>query len=99
MEGTMVKFSYDEWITEQSEKIRSGLNRLACSGVFNAAVYVMPSSGKTPGELVLACEQPEGTCDVVRFPGIGDRVCAVAYSHLHSALWHACRRMPICPTE
>ena len=95
----MTKFSYDEWIKEQADKVRSAVNRLAMSGIYNGAVYVMPSNGATAGELVVATEQPEGTCDIVQFPGVGDRVSAVSILALSSALWNACRRMPICPTE
>lgn len=95
----MPKWSYDNWISEQSENIRSAVNRYAMSGTYDAAVYVMPSNGATQGELIVTLNQPYGTCDVVRFPSVGDRVAMVPTPLLASQLWHACRRLPICPTE
>ena len=89
--------SYSNWVQVQSEKLRSAINRLACSGIYDGAVYVMPSCGAVPGELILSTEPVIGTVNVLRFPGVGDRVAAVPSSHLYSALWDACRREPICP--
>lgn len=92
-------WNYDAWISEQADKVRSAVNRLAMGGRYDMAVYVMPSNGSTQGELIVALPDmpPAGTVDVVRFHGVGSRVAAVPSSALHSQLWHACRRMPICP--
>jgi hypothetical protein len=92
-------WTYDAWIGEQADKVRSALNRLAYSGIHDAAIYVMPSHGATQGELIVSTSPVDGAVDVVRFPGHGDRVSGIAYSHMHSALWHACRHLPICPVS
>jgi hypothetical protein len=91
-------WSYDEWIAEQAEHVASATNRFAMGGISNAAVYVMPSNGAKQGELIVALEQPDGCSDVLTFTGHGTSVCWVPRSQLKTALWHACRRVPICPT-
>lgn len=95
-----VQFDYNEWCREQAEKLSAGINRLAMSGLFDAAVYIQPSKGKTQGELILAMphEQPEGL-DCLTFLAIGSRVSSIPRSALYNRLWHACRRCPICPVE
>jgi hypothetical protein len=90
-------FSYDEWCKQQADKLRSAMNRLAMSGIYDAAVFVIPSNGSVAGELVLSTE-PQAL-EVLHFTGHGTRVCAVPYSHLYHAIWHACRRMPIVPVQ
>lgn len=94
-----MQFSYDEWITAQSARLVAELRARALAGDIGGAVFVMPSRGAVPGALVLAHDTPAGAVDVVRFPGHGSRVASVPYSGLRSALWEACRRAPICPTE
>jgi hypothetical protein len=89
-------FTYDAWVQLQTEKVRSAVNRLACSGIFDAAVYCLPSNGTTAGELVVSTE-PQ-TLDVLHFHGHGTRVSGVPTPQLYNAIWNACRRLPICPT-
>jgi hypothetical protein len=91
----MTKFSYDEWVREQTEKVRSAVSRLACSGIYDAAVYCLPSNGATQGELIVSTE-PQ-TLECVSFQPYGTRISSVPYSNMHSAIWHSCRRLPICP--
>jgi hypothetical protein len=86
---------YNEWISEQAEKVCSAVNRLAMMGLYDAAVYVMPSAPGRCGELIVSRTQPEGTTDVVRFPHVGSRVAGVARSDLRACLWHACRHFPV----
>ena len=87
---------YDEWVKEQTEKVRSSVSRLACQGIYDEAVYCLPSNGATQGELIVSTE-PQAL-EVVNFHPYGSRISSVAYSAMHSAIWHSCRRLPICPT-
>jgi hypothetical protein len=90
-------FSYDEWVSEQTEKVRSAVNRLAMSGIYEGAVHVMPSNGATQGELIV-CTEP-CVLPVLAFRQYGTRVAAVPSSHLWKFIWEVCRHEPICPTE
>jgi hypothetical protein len=82
-------FTYDAWVSEQTEKVWSAVNRLAASGIFDAAVYCLPSNGSTQGELIVSTEPL--ALEVVRFELCGSR------SAIRSAIWHSCRGLPICP--
>jgi hypothetical protein len=89
-------FSYGEWVSEQADKVRSAVSRLACSGIYDAAVFVMPSNGATQGELIVSTEPM--ALEVLHFAGHGTRIAGIAYSQFNTAIWDACRRSPICPT-
>lgn len=91
-------FSYDKWIAEQVATILIQTRPLALAGRFDAAVYAFPSNGAAAGYLSVCEEQPEGATDCVAFGPHGTRVMSVPCTALPSLLWHACRRLPICPT-
>ena len=93
------KWSYDEWIAEQADKIASAINRHAMNGLYDGAIYVIPSRGATQGELVFCDEEPDEMLECLTFPAIGSRVSAIPRQQLYDRLWHACRRCPICPVE
>ena len=92
-------FSYDVWASQQTEKVRSAVNRLACIGIFDESVFCLPSSGATAGELVVMTESEYNRTgqplEVVRFH---TRVSAISSAALYQSIWNACRRLPICPT-
>jgi hypothetical protein len=95
----MTKFSYETWVTEQTKTIANAINRLAMGGIYDEAVYVRSSNGARCGELVVAIVPPEGMLPAVAFGRYGTRVSDVPRSQLWKAVWDACRREPICPTE
>ena len=86
---------YQRWIDEQTEKVASSVNRLAAMGIYEGAVYVLPSTPERYGELVVSRVPVVGASDVLRFAGGSDRVASVPRSQLRQALWEACRRMPV----
>jgi hypothetical protein len=88
-------FSYAEWVAEQADKVRSAVSRLACSGIYDAAVYVIPSDGAVQGELLVSTE-PQAL-EVLQFAGHGTRISGIPYSQFKTAIWDACRNVPICP--
>jgi hypothetical protein len=103
-------FSYDAWVTEQATRIKAQIRRhgraLTDYGP-NAALWVLPSAGPLPGQLILADTAPSETYGPfrhmkapmpIRFPAQGTNVMRVPYPHLRSLLWEACRSAPICPT-
>ena len=93
------RWSYDEWVTVQRDHVLTAVKRFAMLGIFDAAVWVIPSHGGCAGVLYVSRTKPDGACDVLRFLGVGDRISAVPSESLYSRLWDACRRMPICPTQ
>ena len=86
---------YSAWIAEQAEKVGSAVNRLAMSGIYDAAVYVLPAKDGAAGELVVSRSQVPGASDVVRFPRVGSCVAGVPRSELRQYLWHACRHFSV----
>ncbi len=72
---------------------------LAMSGNFGGAVYFVPSGAGQWARLILAHETPDGATDVIRFPGVGDRVAAVPYREIAPGIRDACRSLPVYPLE
>jgi len=90
---------YTAWVQAESDKIkRAMLERAKSGGCFSAAVYFIPATATQHARLILADQKPDGATDVLRFPGIGSRVGAVAYSHLFTGIADACRSLPVFPS-
>jgi hypothetical protein len=92
----MMKWTYERWVSEQTGRVRAAVNRLACAGIYDEAVYVLPSSGATEGSLIVSTAPQE--LDVLRFGHHGTRVSAIPSTELRAFIWEACRRVPIVPT-
>lgn len=91
-------FDYRKWCREQAAAIESAM-RSNAGAHGNSAVWFIPTDGRQAGKLVLATDKPEAATDVIRFPGVGSRISAVPYSHIFGAVYDACRRLPLIPTE
>jgi len=93
-------FTYSGWIDEQHKAISAELDALFRKQGYRSdlALFAIPSKGAQAGKLVISDETIPG-CDVIAFPAQGTNVSAVPRSHLRTLLWHACRHVPICPTE
>jgi len=89
---------YRDWCQRESDKIKADLMARAKRGAsFNAAVYFIPATKTEFAKLTLADERPEGATDVIRFPGVGSRVGAVAYQHLFGGIYDACHNLAVFP--
>lgn len=95
----MKPFDYGTWIKQQHDLIRDILDAEGRRAGYrqSVALYALPSNGAVAGKLIVS-DAPVLDGIVVRFPAQGSAVMAVPRSHLESALWHACRSLPICPT-
>lgn len=90
----MTDFDYPAWCREQAEAIESDLR--SAPPFSDLAVYFSPATCE-PGRLDLATTAPDGATDVIRFPGVGSRVAAVASQHIYGGIYEACRSLPVIP--
>lgn len=89
---------YNNWVAAQFKALTEAYDQRVREGVFGDAIWLIPTDGRNAGRLVLASEKPEGSTDVVRFPG-GVGMSATPRAALQGLLWQVCRRFPIIPTE
>ena len=91
---------YDAIISDAAERLAAFLREAGRAGRDgDVYVWAIHTTAESDGALFVgydAPNEPIGRLEVVR-PNGAQRWSGVAYSAMHSQLWHACRNVPILP--
>jgi hypothetical protein len=90
---------FNDWCGREAARIGDELRAAAMAGDFSRVVWFIPACPGTWARTVLAHPdaRPDGATEVLRWPGVGDRVASVPYAEIARGLIDSCARLPVYP--